>query len=802
VFPAGATSRFGREIRRLRSHVQTPLYREGYALVFSAGLAAALGFVYWIIAAHTYAPAVVGLNSAALSTMMLVSGVSQLNLIGGLLRFVPGAGPSTWRLVGWSYAISVAAAAAASFVFFAVAQAWVPSLEFLSSDDGFAFWFVVATMVWCIFNLQDAVLTGLRRAVWVPVDNVLFAVAKIGLLVTFAAVFPRFGIFASWTSALVLSVLVINGLLVFRLIPEHVRTPVESPEVASARLIGRFVAADYVGGLTWIVAITLIPIVITEQLGAAQNAYYSLAWVMTTPLYLVSANTASSLVVAVVNERSRLAEYAHRIFVQTARLVIPGALVLAIAAPYFLRLFGPVYAHQGTTPLRLMAISSIPAMVTALYTSVWRAEKRLPLLVSVRSILNTALVLLSLSLIQPYGIQGAALAWLAVQTAGAVVLLTVWPRVLTGDGSRPPRRLKGIRRVRNAATDTGLLPVLQGIKGRQALDRRLARAEAAVPRILAALPGNGEASDPSAWTACCHSPSVTDKIVVLVGQPGAPPCVAVKLADSPSAARGLVRETEVLGQLSGDPRLEEWRALLPKVLAAGELDGEPFRVERVFCGVEASRLLTGGAASAVDLELLARAIAALHRLTGRELEVDSTLMSAWVDEPLAVLELHARRSGRPERWRLRAIERIRMELHEELLGRRLTAGWTHGDYVPGNVFLDPASGTVNGIVDWELAATPSMPALDLVQLVLATRSLRRRREYGEIVVDALGGGWTAEERAVLKGRDRSGSDPPLPALVLLAWLRQTASLLTKAERYADNWLWQRLNLESPLAALA
>src|SRR4029079_12853329 len=141
-----------------------------------------------------------------------------------------------------------------------------------------------------------------------------------------------------------------------------------------------------------------------------QNAYYSLAWVMTTPLYLVSANTASSLVVAVVNERSRLAEYAHRIFVQTARLVIPGALVLAIAAPYFLRLFGPVYAHQGTTPLRLMAISSIPAMVTALYTSVWRAEKRLPLLVSVRSILNTALVLLSLSLIQPYGIQGAALA--------------------------------------------------------------------------------------------------------------------------------------------------------------------------------------------------------------------------------------------------------------------------------------------------------------------------------------------------------------------------------------------------------
>jgi O-antigen/teichoic acid export membrane protein/aminoglycoside phosphotransferase (APT) family kinase protein len=797
---AAAASRFERELQRLGSHVRTPVYREGYALVLSAGLAAALGFVYWIIAAHAYAPDVVGLNSAAISTMMLVSGVAQLNLIGGLLRFVPGAGPSTWRLVGWSYAISVVVAAVASFVFFVVARAWAPSLEFLSSDDGFAFWFIVATMVWCIFNLQDAVLTGLRRAVWVPVDNVLFAVVKIVLLVIFAATLPRFGIFASWTFAVVLSVIAINALLVLRLIPEHVRAPIKSPEVANARLISRFVAADYVGGLTWIVAITLIPIVITEQLGAAQNAYYSLAWVMTTPLYLVSANTGSSLMVAVVNEQARLREYTHRVFVQTAGLVVPAALVLTIAAPYFLELLGSAYADRGTTPLRLMALSSIPAMVTALYTSVWRAEKRLSLLVWVRSVLNTALVLLSLALLHPYGIRGAAFAWLAVQTVGAVVLLVAWPRVLFEDGSRPPRRLHGIRRARNAATATGLLPLLQGIKRRPLLDRRLARAEVAVPMILADLPENG--SSPSAWTVRGLSASVTDKIVVLVGPPGAPPCAAVKLADSASAARGLVRETEVLRRLSGDRRLREWRALLPKVLAEGELDGEPFRVERVPPGVEASRLLTDGTASGIRLGRLASAISSLHSLTGSEVDVDSALITAWVDEPLVVLESHLRRKGRLERWEHVALQRVRLELHEALLGRRLTAAWTHGDYAPENVFVDSATGTVNGIVDWELATTPSLPALDFVQLVLSTRAVRRRREYGEIVVDALARDWTGEELAVLEQRGDRTEELPTSALVLLAWLKQTGSLLTKADGYADNWLWQRLNVEAPLAALA
>jgi aminoglycoside phosphotransferase (APT) family kinase protein len=178
------------------------------------------------------------------------------------------------------------------------------------------------------------------------------------------------------------------------------------------------------------------------------------------------------------------------------------------------------------------------------------------------------------------------------------------------------------------------------------------------------------------------------------------------------------------------------------------------------------------------------------------------LVTAWVDEPLVVLESHLRRKGRPERWEQVALERVRLELHEALLGRRLTAGWTHGDYVPENVFVDPATGTVNGIVDWELAATPSLPELDFAHLVLSTRAVRRRREYGEIVVEVLARGWTGEERAILEQRgDRTG-ELPTSALVLLAWLKQTGSLLTKADGYADNWLWQRLNVDAPLAALA
>jgi hypothetical protein len=53
-----------------------------------------------------------------------------------------------------------------------------------------------------------------------------------------------------------------------------------------------------------------------------------------------------------------------------------------------------------------------------------------------------------------------------------------------------------------------------------------------------------------------------------------------------------------------------------------------------------------------------------------------------------------------------------------------------------------------------------------------------------------------------RGTEPLRDAPPLSVLVLLAWLRHTQNLLTKADGYADNWLWERLNFEAPLAALA
>jgi O-antigen/teichoic acid export membrane protein len=53
----------------------SPSLRDGLALVLSNGLTSAVGLAYWVLAARLFPPAVVGVNSVAISTMMLLGGV-------------------------------------------------------------------------------------------------------------------------------------------------------------------------------------------------------------------------------------------------------------------------------------------------------------------------------------------------------------------------------------------------------------------------------------------------------------------------------------------------------------------------------------------------------------------------------------------------------------------------------------------------------------------------------------------------------------------------------------------------------
>jgi O-antigen/teichoic acid export membrane protein len=417
-------------LRSAIGHVRTPLYLNAYALVISNLLSSGLGFVFWGIAARLYEVEVVGLSAALTSLLLFVSGVTQLNLRVVLIRLVPESGGGTARLVGRAYLIALATAGAASLVVYGLAI-WLGSpwtaLDGISTLGGLAF-LALATAALSLFNLQDGVIAGLRRTVWVPVENGIYAAAKIGLLLVLAAAMPALGIVVSWVVPAIVAVGVVTWILFRRWIPAHASAGSHRTIEMERRTVLGFIAADSVGALFALASTTLVPVLVVAVAGPEQGAYFAMAWSVVIALNLFPVNMAASMTVEMVHAGERPGAQLRRVMIHMARVLGPILLITVVLAPFILRIFGPAYAENATDLLRIASLGLIPFSINALALAMARVAGRGREILAIQA--ATALLTLGIgALLLPItGLTGVAIAWLIAQ--GAVAVVTFWRRLL------------------------------------------------------------------------------------------------------------------------------------------------------------------------------------------------------------------------------------------------------------------------------------------------------------------------------------------------------------------------------------
>lgn len=434
--PASTIRRAPRGLRirevgdRLRAHLRVPLHRDGYALGLNSAFTAATGLLYWMLAAHTYSPHSVGINSALISSMMFLAGIASLNLPNVLVRFLPHSGSRVRRRVIWSYGVSLLLAACAAVAFIIGVGAWAPRLSFLRAEGGLQVWFAFSTLAWCLFMIQDSVLTALGRAIWVPAENAVFSLLKLALLAVLAAALPVYGIFVSWTIAMLVSVAGVN-IVIFAALLRRRSASQEAPRLSmSDRSFARYFAADYACSVSWLATANLMPVVVTTVAGATTNAYYALAYVVVIPVYLFAQNIGTALMLHGPDGAEGLPALTRRAAWQGLRVLVPGALILALTAPYLLSLFGHSYAAHSATVLRLLALGTLPYFVLNLALSVARVTRRMRRAVVALGLQAGLALGLAVPLLHVFGVTGAGLAWLAALMLVAAGLLVTWRRSL------------------------------------------------------------------------------------------------------------------------------------------------------------------------------------------------------------------------------------------------------------------------------------------------------------------------------------------------------------------------------------
>ncbi|WP_374227100.1 lipopolysaccharide biosynthesis protein [Streptomyces sp. AC558_RSS880] len=395
------------------------LFKNAYFLMLSTGVSAVLGLGFWLVAARYYSEDAVGQGSAAIAAMRLLASITATTMIGAVVRFVPRAGRETGRLVWGVYLASSVVVALAAGVFLLTLDQWGASYAPLGTPLAGAL-FVAACVAWALLTLQDGVLTGLRKAEWVPAGNAVFSVGKLVLLAVFASALPVLGIFVSWAVAIAFSTLPLGWLIFRRLIPRQAAAD-HDVEPPGLRSMGRFLAGDSLGALFSLAMINLLPVMVAVRFSAAENGYFYVAYTVGGTMEFMAINMASSLTAHASHDPRQLADGVRGALRRMTLLLVPVVAVLVVFAPQILTPFDADYAEHGSTVLRLLALGALPRVVVELYIGVLRVQGRTGVLAVLQGAM-CALVLGSAAvLFTPAGIAGAGWAVLISMTLIAVV---------------------------------------------------------------------------------------------------------------------------------------------------------------------------------------------------------------------------------------------------------------------------------------------------------------------------------------------------------------------------------------------
>ncbi|MDY6917837.1 MAG: oligosaccharide flippase family protein [Chloroflexota bacterium] len=405
---------------RIRSLLNNPLYRNSIHLMANTVITSGLGFFFWLIVARFYTESEVGLGSALISAMSLLALLSRLGLDTTLVRFLPNA-RNPVALINSSFVLGSLAAVVATGIFFLGLNVWSPAFHFIRENSIFVAAFFVFTVLWTLSWLVDFVFVARRRADFVVFKNTIFALVKVPLPIVLVLYFHAFGIVASWGLAIGIALAIAIPFLIPRVQPGYRLSP--RIDLSIVKTIWRYSTGNYFANLLGAAPGFILPIMIVNLLGAKQNAYFYVAWMIASLLFTIPTAVSQSLLAEGSHFEEQLRTNVKRSYRFVFLLLIPAIVVLLLIAKWLLLLFGVGYSENAATLLRLLVLSGVFVGVNSVYYSILRVERRIRELVALTAFTAISVLFGGYVLMPTTGIIGIGYVWLAVQAFVALYII-------------------------------------------------------------------------------------------------------------------------------------------------------------------------------------------------------------------------------------------------------------------------------------------------------------------------------------------------------------------------------------------
>ena len=405
----------------------------GY-LVAKLGTTAVLGLGYWVLATRLFSAEDVGLASAASSAAFFLGAVGSLG-IPLLLLAELGSVPAAIRRVTLSTGmyISCLAVLILSLITLVLSPFLGDSLRIIGAHSTTAALLVIGSVATMGALTFDNAAIGLHRGSAQLTRGTLNSVLKLALVGVLVLIGTRTapGLLFAWAVALTVSLVICFPMLRLE------RTPAGegklSHRAALTRRYGVLSLKHHVLNLS-ISSISYIIALIAALLVSPQElAYFSTALVVSSTAMIIPYLLALSLFAEVSRNPSLLHRHVRRTLPLGLALSGGVLVVVEVAAPLVMRIFGPAYAMNGTTALRLLLLVGPAYVIKDHYVAIRRAQGRLGHAAKTMAAGTSAEAAGAVLGGIYWGMTGLCIGWIIGAACEAAFLLPAVLRVFRGD---------------------------------------------------------------------------------------------------------------------------------------------------------------------------------------------------------------------------------------------------------------------------------------------------------------------------------------------------------------------------------
>ncbi len=378
-----------------------------------------LGFVFLMVATHSYSLQDVGIYSTLFSAMdLLVLFSMSAGFSNTIVRLVPTASQSNRnKLIFSSFVITCFVVIIMSLIFVFIIGIFSPKLIFLK-DLFYGFTFVMFTVFLTTFGLLNGVFMAFRKTQYILIRDIITNIGRIISLMLFVS-FLYMGIFYSYGIGTFLGI-VISSFLLYK--TKLVRDLKLNLDFDIIRKNFDYIFTNYLSTIASTLPGLIFPILILSILSAEMVAYFFVAWMIFSLITQLIMSITLSFFVEGSHKENEIIKNRNKGLKASLIIATVSVLMVFLFGKFILSLFGEEYLNSLNL-LYVFTISSYLFVINKIHLVSLLIKKKMKETIFFNFLITGSIIISGTVLLFYFGLIGIGYGWIIGQGIGIIWIL-------------------------------------------------------------------------------------------------------------------------------------------------------------------------------------------------------------------------------------------------------------------------------------------------------------------------------------------------------------------------------------------